>query len=122
MDSKSSGVADIGAGAGGADEGFGGHATDVEAVSAHEVLLDQRDLGPKAGRARRGHQAGRPSPDDHQVVASRGLGVLPIGRVRIRKQPLVVLVEGLDDDVVHCPSLFEGSICCLRAERAIRVT
>ena len=33
--------------ASGADERFGGHAADVEAIAAEEVPLDQRDLAPR---------------------------------------------------------------------------
>src|SRR5206468_8907000 len=65
-------------GAPGADDGFGGNAADIETVSAQKVLLNERDLRPKSRGPRRSHQSGRPRPDDHEIVAGRRDGILPI--------------------------------------------
>ena len=58
---------------GAADDGFGGHAADVEAVAAHHPLLDQRHLCTHPCAACRRHQAPRPRTDHHQVVPVPGM-------------------------------------------------
>ena len=53
------GVAQFGPDARGADDGFGRHASDIQAVATHEMLFDQRDLGADGRSDHGGHQTGR---------------------------------------------------------------
>src|SRR5437660_9049560 len=85
-------------GAPGADDGFGGHAAHIETVSAQKVLLNERDLRPKSRRPRRTHQSGRPRPDDHEIVAGRRGGILPIRGVHIGQESRIMRVSRFDQD------------------------
>ena len=58
---------------GGAQQGLAGHAARVQAVAAHAVAFDQRDLGLDRGGDQRTDQAPGPRPDHDEV------GVEPFG-------------------------------------------
>src|SRR2546426_6388512 len=64
-------------GAPGADNGFGGNATHIEAVPAHERLLNERHLRSETCCAGCGYQPSGARPDDDKIVARRGGGILP---------------------------------------------
>src|SRR5262249_3882705 len=71
-------------------------AADGQTVAAEVVALDHRDLRaePRADRGR--DQARRPGADHHEVVATRGLRVLPRARVHVLEQRAIRLVLRLD--------------------------
>ena len=56
--------------------------------------LDQRDAGAQPGRARGGDQPRGAGADDHQVIARRGLGVLPVVGAHRGQQVAVVRRAG----------------------------
>src|SRR5437867_864914 len=85
-------------GAPGADDGFGRNAADIKTVSAQKVLLNDRNLRPKSRRPGRSHQSGRPRPDDHEIVAGRRGGILPIRGVHIGQESRIVRVSRFDQD------------------------
>ncbi len=76
-------VARIGQQARAADQGLGRHAARVEAVAAHLVPLDQRDLGFHRGADVGADQArGAGADHDEVVVEARGLAVAAIDAPR----------------------------------------
>jgi len=85
-------------GASGADDGFGGHAADIETVSAQERLLDQGNLRSETCCACCGYQPGRPRADDDKIVAGRRGGILPISGVHIGQESRIVRISGFDQD------------------------
>ena len=83
-------------GPGRADDGLGRHAPYVQAIAAHEMFLDERDLCAESGRARGADQSCRAAADHDQVVAWRGQGVLPVRRMDVRNELLIVRVPRED--------------------------
>ena len=79
-----------------ADQALRRYAPDVEAVAAHQVLLDERYLGAEPGGRRRGDQPGGARADDHQVVATRWRRVAVRFRMNVVQQRLVVGIEWRD--------------------------
>ena len=77
-----------------ANQGLGRNAADVQAAAAHQVTLDQGDLGAQAGCDQRADQTGRASSHHHQVVAPLGRGVHPVGRMDVGDQFLIVRIAG----------------------------
>ena len=80
----------------GADDGFRRHAADVKAIAAHKMFLNERDLRAKASRAHGADQARCAAADDNEVVARGGRGILPVGRVDVGDEFLIVRVPRLD--------------------------
>jgi hypothetical protein len=78
------------------DQSLRRHAPDVQAIAAHQMLLDERHLCPEAGRRRCSHQAGRAGADHHEVVAAlrRWVGVRL--RANVAEQRLVVGIQRRD--------------------------
>ena len=91
---NSPGIAHGGCGAGGADDGFRGDTTDIEAIAAHEVALDQRDLRAETGCRCGGNESGGACTDDDEVVFAGGRGIDPIGGMDVGDELLVVRVFG----------------------------
>ena len=92
-------LAGVGPGARGADHPLGGDAADVQAVAAHQVALDQGDLGAEPGGPLGRDQTGGAGADHHQVVARGGLGVDPGVRMDVGEELAVELVQRLDGEV-----------------------
>ena len=89
----------------GAEHALAGHAADVQAVAAEIVALDQRHLRAQPGRDRRRDQARGSAADHDEVVALRGRGIAPRGRVDVFHEPLVVRVHRRNQgDFEHEPS------------------
>jgi len=73
-----------------------GHTADVQAIAAHQVTLDEGDLGAQTrGDEGRDQPACARSEHDEVVAAIRD-GVGPISRVDVADESLVELVPGLD--------------------------
>ncbi len=70
-------------GARGANDGLGRYAVDVEAIAAHELFLDERDLCAKASRAHRADQACCAATNDDEVIARRGGWIFPVCRMDV---------------------------------------
>jgi hypothetical protein len=95
LHAEARGGANVEHGTAGADHGLRRHAADVEAVAAHQVTLDEGDLGPHPGGPGGTDQTGGPGTDDDQVVPALRLGVDPVGRVDVGDQlPVVLVVKG----------------------------
>ena len=118
LDPERARVAHRGGRAGGAEERLRRHAPDVQTVAAHEVALDERDLGPEPGGAGRGDEAGRAGAEDHEVVTRRRFRVGPLGRMDARGEPLIVLVERLERGRARRFIHGSSSLGDLRVERA----
>src|SRR5207244_9138305 len=73
-----------------AEESFRGYAAKVEAITAHQLALNQRHPGTQSGGGGSAYESSGPSPDHHQIVTSSWSWILPLGRVHICHQPLVV--------------------------------
>src|SRR5438552_12686715 len=82
----------------GADDGFGGHAAHIETVPAQERLLDQGNLRSETCCACRGYQPSRPRADDHEIVAGRWCGIVPIRGVHIGQESRIVRVSRFDQN------------------------
>ena len=78
------------------NEHFRGDAAYIETVSAHEVALDKSDLGSDSGGTGGGDETGGASSDDDEIIHLGGFGALPVGRVDVGHEGLVVLVQWLD--------------------------
>src|SRR5262249_30907133 len=89
---------DFGPCARGPDDTLGRDTADIEAVSAHEMPLDQRHFGAYPGSDHGRHQPGRAGPNHNDVVSATRLGILPVGRMNIVRQRLVVLVIGWNNE------------------------
>src|SRR5258706_12792934 len=83
-------------GARGADEGFGWDATDIEAIAAQQMLLDERDFGAQPGGPRGGDEPGCAGADDHEIITWCRRGIGPIRRVDLSDKFLVVAVPRRD--------------------------
>ncbi len=59
------------------------HATDIQAVAADEIALDERHLRAQCGRFARRRQPARPRADDDEIVFAREAGVAPSGGMNI---------------------------------------
>ena len=73
-----------------AEEGFGRHAADVEAVTTQEMPLDDGDRRTKRRRADRGYEAGRARAEDDEVVPAGGLRIRPSCGMHLRDQRAVM--------------------------------
>src|SRR5436190_2791871 len=117
-------------GAPGADDGFGGNATHVEAVPAQEMLLDQGHFCPETGCAGSRYQPSSSSADDDEIIARRRGRVLPIRRVDIGDEARIVRIRRVDQDRLRAGAhkvygFWPGSLALIffaRALRAKRVT
>src|SRR3989442_15632729 len=96
--SERAGLLCIEHGAPGADDGFGGHAAHIETVPAQERLLDQGNLRSETCCACRRYQPSRPRADDHEIVAGRRGGILPIRGVHIGQESRIVRISRFDQD------------------------
>lgn len=105
----------------GRDDGFRGHAPDVQAVAPHEVPLDQRHPGPEPRGSGRGDQPRRARPYHDQVVAASGNRVDPIGGVHPGQQAGVVLVH-VGDELRKLGHEVGSAVAAARARRASLVT
>ena len=81
---------EVGPGTGGAEEGLGRDAADVQAVSPHEGLLDQGDPRTEAGGDRGGDQPRGPRAQHHEVVTACRPGIRPVRGMDI---PYELLIE-----------------------------
>src|SRR5262249_33906728 len=68
------------------------HAPDVQAVAAHQVPLDQRDLRTEPRGPGGTHQPRRPRPEHDELVAVCRCRVHPLRRLHVRPELLVVRV------------------------------
>jgi hypothetical protein len=91
---KVSGTAYFRRDAGGTNQGLRWHAPDIEAVSAHEVSLDEGYFPAQSRCARRRDQTRCSPTDDDHIVASIRLGVNPLRGVHIGDQLPIVFVKG----------------------------
>src|SRR6185295_18340041 len=82
--------------AGGADHALGRHAADVQAISTHQVALDESDLRAETRGARGRDEARRSGADDHEVIARLRRRVDPGGGMDGVEELAVVLVLGFD--------------------------
>ncbi len=105
----------------GRDDGFRGHAPDVQAVAPHEVPLDQRHPGPETRGTGGGDQPRRARPDHDEVVAVPRTRVDPIAGVHPGQQAGVVLVHG-GDDFRKLGHEVGSAVAAARARRANLVT
>ena len=96
VDAEAGGAAHRLGGMGGGEQGLGGHAARIQAVPAHQVPFDQRDLRPQPCRARGRHETCGPRSDHHEVVARSGLRILPLRRMDILDERPVMFVLGED--------------------------
>ena len=78
------------------DDGLGRHAADVEAIAAHEMFLDERDLRTESHRTDGGNQSCCAAADDDKIVARRGRGIFPVRRMDVGDKFLIVRVPRLD--------------------------
>ena len=118
-------VAGIGGGTGGAEEGFRRHTADIQAITAEEMAFDECDFSPETGGAGSGHKAGGAAADHDEIVARRGRGVHPIGRMNLGMQAAVVGIPRLQRrGVVHGWEVGAGAaaVRLASAARARRVT
>src|SRR3990167_2211652 len=97
MEAELSRLPYIGPGASRPDHPFRRHATDVQAITSHEMPLDQRDLGPQTRCDHGSNQPGRAGADHDDVVAAHRLGIDPIRRMDIGHERLIVLVVRQDE-------------------------
>ena len=75
-----------------ANDAFRRHAADVQAIAAHEIALDERDLRAQTGGARGAHQTRGAAADDDQIVFSRRRRIDPARRMTVFDQLLVVRI------------------------------
>ena len=92
FDSILTGIPDIRIRPGRAEEGFGRHAADIQAVATQMFPFNQGDFGPQAGRAGCRNQTGSTSTQDDQVVTRGGLRVRPVTGVDVGNKGLVIRV------------------------------
>ncbi len=77
------------------DDGLRWDATDIEAITAHELSFDQCHLCAHACGACGSDEPGGTGAHNNQIVSPIGCGVLPLRRVDIFRQQSVVLVVRL---------------------------
>ena len=95
--------------AGGArEQRLRGHTTDVQAVTAHGMTLDQRHSSAQSRRGDGGHQARRAGADHREVVARRGRGI--------------AIVRGKHQPAPQRVILAHGASSCSSRRRATRVS
>src|SRR5690606_19363385 len=73
------------------EQSLGRHATDVQAVAAERVALDQRDVGAETCGCDRGDETRGPGADYDEVIALARLGLLVAGRHHEATPPRIVL-------------------------------
>ena len=64
----------------------------MQAVSAQEMSLNERDFGAQARGASRSHQTSSPGADDDEIVARRGFRVFPVWGMDIGDEGCIVLI------------------------------
>ena len=100
VNAEFSAVARVMGGPRGADQAFGRHAADVEAIAAQEIALDQRDLRAQPGCAGGADQPRRTAADDNHIVFSRRRRIAPARRMAVVDQLLVMGVVGQQHFIV----------------------
>ena len=76
-----------------ANDTFGRHASDVQAIPAHQMSFDQGCLRAKRGGHRRGDQPGGPGPDDDDIVSTGWCRVYPCWRMDVVNELLIKLIH-----------------------------
>ena len=76
------------------DDSFGRYASDVQAITAHQVTFNEGDSGSQPSGSRRGDQSRCAGTNDNQVIRLVRTWIGPIGRVNVRFKLLVVFVVG----------------------------
>ena len=93
LNAEPPGVCDISRRAGGTDEAFGWNASDIQAITTHEVSLDEGNLRPQTRGPGGCHQPGSAGADDHQIVFRRRLRIDPGFGMDIGDQLLIKFVQ-----------------------------
>ncbi len=81
--------------AGGANNGFRGHAAIIKAVAAHQMPLHQGHPGSQARGPGGGDQSGGAGADDHQVVTGAGSGFFQSTGWALASKASLYLSQGL---------------------------